>query len=86
MFPSRQLSISSTYATPPINLAPWLVPAAKWAQNLSVPLPLPGLIFLVNAVANMLPHARWGRKWYVKMFGERAVAGRGAVVPYCSWM
>ena len=86
VFPSRQLSISSTYATPPINLAPWLVPAAKWAQNLSVPLPLPGLIFLVNAVANMLPHARWGRKWYVKMFGERAVAGRGAVVPYCSWM
>lgn len=86
VFPSRQLSISSTYATPPITLAPWLVPIARWAQNLNVPLPLPGVIFLINAVANMLPHARWGRKWYVERFGERAVAGRGAVVPYCSWL
>ena len=86
VFPSRQLSITTTYATPPISLAPWLVPAARWAQNLNVPLPLPALIFVVNAVANMLPHARWGRKWYVKMFGDRAVAGRGAAVPFCSWM
>lgn len=86
VFPSRQVNISSTYATPPITLAPWLVPVAQWTQKLSVPLPLPAVVFLVNAVANMLPHARWGRKWYVERFGERAVAGRGAVVPYCPWM
>lgn len=86
IFPSRQTSITSTYATPPVTLALWLVPFAEWAQFLNVPLPLPALIFVVNAVANMLPHARWGRKWYVEKFGERAVAGRGAVVPNCPWL
>lgn len=86
VFPSRQHIISSTYATPPVSLAPWLVPMAWMAEKLSVPFPLPTVIFVVNAVANMLPHARWGRVWYVEKFGERAVAGRGAVVPFCPWM
>ncbi|KAL3468330.1 ubiquitin elongating factor core-domain-containing protein [Aspergillus heterothallicus] len=74
-------------ASPPLRLAPWLVPAVWAAGKLRVPvLPLPAIVFVVNAVANMLPHARWGRKWYVGKFGEEKVGGRGAVVPYCSWM
>ncbi|KAL4890887.1 hypothetical protein BDV59DRAFT_203888 [Aspergillus ambiguus] len=70
----------------PLRLVPWLEPAAGLAERLGMPLPLPAVVFVVNAVTNMLPHARWGRKWYVQKFGEEAVAGRGAVVPYCSWM
>ncbi|KAJ5232325.1 hypothetical protein N7468_005281 [Penicillium chermesinum] len=69
---------------PPLKPAPWLLPAAWASDRLGVPLPLPAVMFVVNAVANMLPHARWGRKWYVEKFGEKDVAGRGAVVPWCS--
>ncbi|PLB34443.1 3-oxo-5-alpha-steroid 4-dehydrogenase family protein [Aspergillus candidus] len=72
-------------AVSPLRLAPWFVPAAKVASALGVPLPLAGLAFAVNTVANLLPHARWGRKWYVERFGEEGVQGRGAVVPWCSW-
>ncbi|KAL2852853.1 ubiquitin elongating factor core-domain-containing protein [Aspergillus pseudoustus] len=73
--------------SPSLRLVPWLVPAVWAAGKLRVPvLPLPAIVFVVNAVANMLPHARWGRKWYVGKFGEEKVGGRGAVVPYCSWM
>lgn len=75
-----------TVATPPLLLAPWLIPAAWIADRLAVPLPLPAVLFVINAVANMLPHARWGRQWYVEKFGEEAVAGRGAAMPGCSWM
>ena len=73
-------------AAPSLRPAPWLIPAAWAADRLNVPLPLPAVIFLINAVTNMLPHARWGRRWYVEKFGEKGVAGRGAVVPWCSWM
>lgn len=87
VFPSRKPLIPSSHATPPIrNLAPWLVPAARLAEWLRVPLPLPAVVFCVNAVANMLPHARWGRRWYVEKFGEEAVKGRGAVVPWVKWL
>jgi 3-oxo-5-alpha-steroid 4-dehydrogenase 1 len=78
--------LPSSYAMPPIKLAPWLIPVAVWADRYHVPLPLPAVIFLINSIANMLPHARWGRKWYVEKFGERAVAGRGAVVPWFKWL
>ncbi|KAL4798893.1 ubiquitin elongating factor core-domain-containing protein [Aspergillus venezuelensis] len=74
---------------PPLRLAPWLIPPVWIASRLGVPVvPLPAILFVVNAVANMLPHARWGRKWYVERFGEGAngVNGRGAVVPFLSWM
>lgn len=71
---------------PSIKLAPWLVPVAIVADKLRVPLPLPALVFVVNAVANMLPHARWGRKWYVGKFGEEAVGNRGVALPGCPWM
>ncbi|CAG8078410.1 unnamed protein product [Penicillium salamii] len=77
---------SSTATTPPLRLAPWLVPVAWVAGKLAVPLPIPAVVFVINAVANMLPHARWGRVWYVEKFGEKAVAGRGAAVPGCAWM
>ncbi|KOS44664.1 hypothetical protein ACN38_g4448 [Penicillium nordicum] len=80
------VSASSVGIAPPLRLAPWLVPAAWAVGKLAVPLPLPAVVFVVNAVTNMLPHARWGRKWYVEKFGEKAVAGRGAVVPGCAWM
>jgi len=66
--------------------APWVIPAVWAADKYGLPLPLPAVLFVINAVANMLPHARWGRKWYVEKFGEKGVAGRGAVVPWCSWM
>ena len=82
VFPSRSSPLSSSFATPPIKLAPWLVPVAMLAERVGIPLPLPALIFLVNAIANMLPHARWGRRWYQNKFGEKAVAGRGAVFPW----
>lgn len=71
---------------PPLSPAPWIVPAVWASDRLGVPLPLPAVLFIINAVANMLPHARWGRKWYVEKFGEENVAGRGAVVPWCPWM
>ncbi|GCB23913.1 uncharacterized protein C9.08c [Aspergillus awamori] len=68
------------------HLAPWLVPAAKLSNWMGVPMPVPAVVFLVNAVSNMLPHARWGRKWYVEKFGEGRVKGRGAVVPFFRWL
>ncbi|KAJ5559881.1 hypothetical protein N7513_002280 [Penicillium frequentans] len=71
---------------PPLRAAPWVVPAVWSADLLGIPLPLPAVLFVINGVANMLPHARWGRKWYVEKFGEKGVAGRGAVVPGCAWM
>ncbi|OGE50311.1 hypothetical protein PENARI_c017G08646 [Penicillium arizonense] len=76
----------SAAVAPPLRLAPWLIPATWAADKFSLPLPLPAIIFVVNAVTNMLPHARWGRKWYVEKFGEKGVAGRGAVVPNCACM
>ncbi|CAI7564921.1 unnamed protein product [Penicillium glandicola] len=79
-------SASSLAIAPPLRLAPWLVPVAWAADKIAVPLPLPAVVFVVNAVTNMLPHARWGRKWYVGKFGEKDVAGRGAVLPGCAWM
>lgn len=86
VFPSRNPVIPTTYATPPITLAPWLRPAAALADRFQVPLPLPAVLFVVNAIANMLPHARWGRKWYVEKFGDAGVQGRGAVVPWLKWL
>ncbi|PYH47467.1 3-oxo-5-alpha-steroid 4-dehydrogenase family protein [Aspergillus saccharolyticus JOP 1030-1] len=70
----------------PLHLAPWLRPAAHLAAWLRQPFPVPAVVFVINAVTNMLPHARWGRKWYVEKFGEKPLAGRGAVVPYCTWL
>ncbi|KAL6236104.1 hypothetical protein BDW75DRAFT_123026 [Aspergillus navahoensis] len=72
-----------------LHLAPWLIPAVWAAGKMRIPvLPLPAIVFVVNAVSNMLPHARWGRKWYVERFGEGkgGVEGRGAVVPFVSWL
>ncbi|CAI7628289.1 unnamed protein product [Penicillium pancosmium] len=83
---STKFSSAATTVSPPFMLAPWLTPFASITDRFGLPLPLPAIVFLVNAVANMLPHARWGRKWYVEKFGENQVAGRGAVVPWCSWM
>ena len=40
--------------------------------------------FVVAEVAAMLPRAVDGKRWYKGQFGERAVAGRSAVVPW-SW-
>lgn len=77
---------ATAMTAPKIRLAPWLMPAAAVADKLHVPLPLPALAFVVNAVANMLPHARWGRKWYVEKFGEEAVGNRGVAIPWCPWM
>lgn len=79
--------VAATVAVaPPLRPAPWVLPGAWAADRLGLPLPLPAVLFVINAVANMLPHARWGRKWYVEKFGEKGVAGRGAVVPGCSWL
>ncbi|KAL4921256.1 hypothetical protein BDW62DRAFT_175299 [Aspergillus aurantiobrunneus] len=78
---------AATAGGPVVHLAPWLVPAVWVAGKLRVPvLPLPAIVFVVNAVSNMLPHARWGRKWYVEKFGEEKVGGRGAAVPFVSWL
>ncbi|KAJ6103888.1 hypothetical protein N7486_004110 [Penicillium sp. IBT 16267x] len=81
VFPLPGMSVA-----PPLRAAPWVIPAAWSADLLGIPLPLPAVLFAINAVANMLPHARWGRRWYVEKFGEKGVAGRGAVVPGCAWM
>ena len=86
IIPSSRGAAGGENLTIHLSLVPWLIPFAILAGKLNLPLPLPPLLFLVNAVANMLPHARWGRKWYVDRFGERAVAGRGAVVPWCKWL
>ncbi|KAF9884180.1 hypothetical protein FE257_002238 [Aspergillus nanangensis] len=87
-FPSSPASsaVVGNVAPESLQLAPWLVPFAVLAQRWEFPLPLPAVVFVVNAVTNMLPHARWGRKWYVQKFGQEAVAGRGAVVPFVSWI
>ncbi|KAI9042516.1 3-oxo-5-alpha-steroid 4-dehydrogenase family protein [Aspergillus affinis] len=73
----------ATTSSSPIVLAPWIVPFALGADKAGLRFPLPAVLFFVNAVANMLPHARWGRKWYVERFGAKKVAGRGAVLPFC---
>lgn len=86
VFPSRQANITSTHATPVMSLAPWLVPVARWTEAAGLPLPLPAVVFLVNAVANMWPHASWGRKWYVEKFGKERVGWRGSVVPFLPWL
>lgn len=86
VFPIGTGSLMAATTAPRITLAPWLVPAARLAQSLRVPLPLPAVVFVVNAVTNMLPHARWGRKWYVEKFGEERVGNRGAAVPWCPWL
>ncbi|KAK2763943.1 hypothetical protein FQN54_009562 [Arachnomyces sp. PD_36] len=72
--------------TPPIILAPWYTPLAKLVEKAGLPLPLPAVVFCVNVVAATLPRAVWGRRWYVGKFGEKAVAGRGAVVPFCKYL
>ncbi|KAJ5662139.1 uncharacterized protein N7477_009755 [Penicillium maclennaniae] len=77
---------ASVGVAPQMYPAPWVMPAVWAADKYGLPLPLPAVLFAINAVANMLPHARWGRKWYVEKFGAKGVAGRGAVVPWCSWM
>ncbi|KAJ5176246.1 uncharacterized protein N7482_002123 [Penicillium canariense] len=77
---------ASAGIAPPLRPAPWIIPAAWAADRFGLPLPLPAVLFVINAVTNMLPHARWGRKWYLQKFGEKGVAGRGAVVPWCAWM
>ncbi|OJK03786.1 hypothetical protein ASPACDRAFT_1852718 [Aspergillus aculeatus ATCC 16872] len=78
-------STAAAAASGSLHLAPWLRPAAQLAAAVGLPFPVPAAVFLVNAVTNMLPHARWGRRWYVERFGEEKVAGRGAVVPFCGW-
>lgn len=77
---------ASSASSSSLVLAPWVVPFALGAEKLHTGLPLPAVLFFVNAVANMLPHARWGRKWYVERFGAQRVAGRGAAVPFCGWL
>ncbi|KAF7592900.1 hypothetical protein BBP40_012312 [Aspergillus hancockii] len=69
-----------------VKLVPWLVPFAALAVRLRVQLPLPAIIFLVNTVVAMVPQARRGKKWYLDRFGREKVAGRGAVVPFSSWL
>jgi 3-oxo-5-alpha-steroid 4-dehydrogenase 1 len=83
---TRVGTATSAGVAPPLRPAPWIIPVAWVADRFGVPLPLPAVLFVINAVANMLPHARWGRKWYVEKFGDKGVAGRGAVVPWCEFM
>lgn len=78
--------LTSPPSTPPIVLAPWYTSLAKLAENLHLSLPLPALVFCVNVIATTMPRATWGRKWYVEKFGEAAVAGRGAVVPFFKYL
>jgi hypothetical protein len=85
----RTSSGAASASASTVHLAPWLIPAVWAAGKMRIPvLPLPAMVFVVNAVSNMLPHARWGRKWYVERFGEGkgGVEGRGAVVPFVSWL
>jgi len=42
---------------------------------------VPATIFLLNEIATMAPRALQGKRWYLKMFGERAPV-RKAVVPW----
>lgn len=79
-------STTTTATTPPIKLAPWLTPFAKLAEKLTLRLPLPALVFVLNIVSTMLPQARRGRKWYVEKFGKEAVHGRSATVPGVSFL
>ncbi|RAL09003.1 3-oxo-5-alpha-steroid 4-dehydrogenase family protein [Aspergillus homomorphus CBS 101889] len=55
---------ASSARAAPLRLAPWLLPFAKGAAYAGLSVPVPAVVFVVNAVTNMLPHARWGRRWY----------------------
>lgn len=70
-------------AAPSIPLAPYYAPIAnllinKWGLSF----PFPVIAFLVNSVLTTMARATWGRKWYAERFGEKAVNGRKAAVPY----
>lgn len=67
---------------PPIALAPFYAPLANLLLNWGLRFPFPAIMFVVNTVANTAARASWGRKWYSDKFGEEAVAGRAAAVPY----
>ncbi|KAK2801865.1 hypothetical protein FQN51_005014 [Onygenales sp. PD_10] len=73
--------------TPPLALAPYYAPLAKFLlEKCSLPFPLPAIAFFVNVVATTAARASWGRAWYVERFGEEEVGGRGAFVPGCKWL
>lgn len=77
----RSTTSSSRLKTPPVTLAPWLVPFASLANFVKTPFPLPPLALVLIFVTGMLPQARRGLRWYKQKFGEEAVAGRSAIVP-----
>ncbi|KAI1923413.1 hypothetical protein LOZ66_003213 [Ophidiomyces ophidiicola] len=70
-----------------IPLAPYYGPLAKlFLQKLALPFPFPLVVFLINSILTTGARAAWGRKWYTQRFGENAVAGRGAFIPYFRWL
>lgn len=77
---------ASRVMTPEISLPPWLFPVARLAQYAGVSLPLAPLAYVIIFVTVMLPQAKQARRWYQQKFGERAVAGRSAVVPGVPWL
>nr|WNS47939.1 FunI [Talaromyces coalescens] len=78
--------VAHPVTTQELMVAPWHWPLAAIAEKYQIPLPLPALAFLLNCMAAMLPQARRGLRWYKQKFGDKAVAGRSAIVPGVSFL
>ncbi|KAI5291834.1 hypothetical protein KEM54_005692 [Ascosphaera aggregata] len=84
--PSGTANINSSSVTPDVTLAPYYLPLANVLINrLHLSFPLPPVLSFVNITMTTAVRANSGRNWYVKRFGEKEVAGRGSVIPYCKW-
>ncbi|KAI5299768.1 hypothetical protein KEM56_002968 [Ascosphaera pollenicola] len=78
---------SSSFAASKVTLAPYYGLMVKvlfndWGVST---FPLPPIMSFVNIAMTTAVRANSGRRWYVDRFGEKEVAGRGSVVPYCKW-
>ncbi|KAF3892314.1 3-oxo-5-alpha-steroid 4-dehydrogenase family protein [Trichophyton interdigitale] len=81
------ITAESAASTGVVQLAPFYAPVAKFFMGTcGLPLPFPILLICVNIMTTTAVRARWGRTWYIERFGEKAVGGRGAFVPYCKWL
>lgn len=77
---------ASAFTAPNVTLAPYYIPLENLlVKRWGLVMPLPPILSFVNIAMTTAVRANSGRNWYVQRFGEKEVAGRGSVIPYCKW-